>query len=714
MTDSRESGVVRKGGIGTPRAGLLSILMVCAMLAGAGLMCPAALWVLLREGPFAVFIVLAGLGLGRALVPFFGLGELPASWRLVASVALGLGTLSLLVLGIGCAGLLQRSVWTFAFMAILALLGVAQIIAEVLRRALPECEADQRERACLPATYLIDIAGGRDRWLWLCLIPTGAIALVAATMPPGTLWPGEGNGYDVLEYHLAVPREYLEFEAQPCKVGVSNRTCHFTPRIGFLPHNVYSNFPFNIEMLYLLTMVLRGDPVKAAFSAQLVNALLGVLAVAAVWLGARRFGRTSAMVAALGVASCPFLTYLSGLAYVENGMLFFTAVALAAMVRAEDAREQRPIRWMMFSGAMGGFAAGCKYLAAPQVLVPLALAAVLIGRRRRIGVAKAGAAFIVAGLLVFSPWLLKNAVMTGNPVFPLGRCVFHERAGVWDDDAAARWREGHLPGPEHRSIGGRFSRLWGEVICNERFGPIVGLAIIAAIVLRVRVAGRAELAACGLLAAACVVSWLGFTHLVDRFAVVMIVPAAWVLGVWAQNWSWNRLALRGIVVLLVGVNLALVIHLCADARLFEVCSLRQGDGIDWFTRGEWPGQEHVPKLNKLVANGSRVLMVADARRFYLDPGVDYCVVFNRNPFAEAAAARTPNELIAWLREKGYSYVFVHWGEMRRMRRSRYGFWGSIDEGLFERMQSVGLRPVENFAVQENGRPYGTLFEVPGS
>ena len=48
--------------------------------------------------------------------------------------------------------------------------------------------------------------------------------------------------FDVLEYHLQGPKEYYQ-----------------AGRISFLPHNVYTNMPFGVEMLHLLGMEVLGD-----------------------------------------------------------------------------------------------------------------------------------------------------------------------------------------------------------------------------------------------------------------------------------------------------------------------------------------------------------------------------------------------------------------------------------------------------------------------
>ena len=48
--------------------------------------------------------------------------------------------------------------------------------------------------------------------------------------------------FDAIEYHLQGPKEYFQ-----------------AGRISFLPHNVYTSMPFNVEMLHLLGMEVLND-----------------------------------------------------------------------------------------------------------------------------------------------------------------------------------------------------------------------------------------------------------------------------------------------------------------------------------------------------------------------------------------------------------------------------------------------------------------------
>ena len=106
-------------------------------------------------------------------------------------------------------------------------------------------------------------------------------------------------------------------------------------------------------------------------------------------------------------------------------------------------------------------------------------------------------------------------------------------------------------------------------------------------------------------------------------------------------------------------------------------------------------------------------MFGDARAFYFNSNVDYCVVFNRNPLDSAARRYRPARVLEWLRNRGYTHVYVDFSEMRRLRNSRYGFWKSIDEEFFSSLVRAGLRPVQKFLVGgPNSQPRAVLFDMP--
>lgn len=655
---------------------VMPAVVIAAMIAGVGLLSPDALVLVCRHGTTAIAIFGSALGWGLVLVRLLWPARLSRWDRVILAGGLGLGLTSIAMLALGSIGVMHRWFW-IGFVAI----GMALNVREAL--ALRDDPPDETH--------------SRMRWLWLMFLPFAVLAIVAAALPPGVLWPAEANGYDVLEYHLGAPREYFE-----------------AGRIGYLPHNIYSNFPFNVEMVYLLAMVVHGDAIAGGTTAQLVNVLFAVLMVGAVWWAARPFGRNAGVAAAVLAASCPFVVYLCGVAYVECGMLMYAALALGAVLRGGRAEEPHAARWLLLGGFFAGLACGCKYTGVPAVAVPLALAVVWMSKGRRPGLVRSGLVFVAGAIATFSPWMIKNVVVTGNPVFPLAQSVMPMRDGVWDSDGAARWQEGHLPDPAERGPGARLKKLWLEVIGNPMFGWVVPIGVLGGIGMGRRRGGARDgcdisLAACWLMLGIGAVVWVGFTHLVGRFAVVLIIPASVLIGAAVERWRLRAPVMVALLIGLAGWNLRTTAGFFTDAHVWELRGVNAG----WFSRGEWPGQAHVPRLNELARGGSKCLMVGDARGYYLDPEVDYCVVFNRNPLAEAANDGATAAL-QWLRDQKYEYLYVDWGEMRRLRRSRYGFWKSIDEALIAQLKAQGLTLVEDFTIDLGSGPrvYSSLFRVP--
>ncbi|MCK6456582.1 MAG: hypothetical protein L6Q92_08650 [Phycisphaerae bacterium] len=641
--------------------------------------------ILVLDGGLAVWIGAAALSLGLWFVRAIGLHREPARFQLLIGGGLGAGALSLGVLGLGVCGALQRTVW-MGLLGLLCLLGWPRLddVVRLFRSGAAGC-VDGAD----------DAPDGRG-WagLWLLAIPFAAIALSVATFPPGYLWSDEGNGYDVLEYHFGAPKEYF-----------------IAGRIEHLPHNIYSNMPLSAEMLYLLAFVLHGSPWDGVYTAQLVNCGLAFLAVAGAWLAGREFGRRAGVVAGVVVATCPFMTYLCGVAYSENGLLAMTMLAAACVVRGLRGSGPSAARWAMAAGLFAGLACGFKYSAAAMVGVPVVAAWTWLGRHGIVPLVVSGAACAAA----FAPWLARNFVNTGNPVFPLVRTVFHERPGVWSDEAAARWEEGHRPDPPDRPLGRRIARAGREIVADWRYGPMVfvlaGIGGVGAMLQRMRHrcnGGVGDVFGAGVVWIIVVAGvWMFATHLVGRFALPMLAPLA-VLSAMAGRFAargWLRALLITAIVMGSAWNARAVY---AVVRAHGVFELEAFGRTALMRAGAWPGLGHVAVLNRVMADGGRIAMVGDARAFYVDGRPSYWVVFNRNPMAEAAGGG-PVSLRSWLNAEGYTHVYVDWSEMVRLARSRYGFWPQLLGLRGDDWRAAGLEAEEVFRFE--GRTYATLFRV---
>jgi len=641
---------------------------IAAVIVFAGVASPSsyALLSTVLDGFAAAAIVVPPAMAGLWLVPLFRLGPMPLRWHLLLGATFGLGGTATLVLLLGLAGLIDRWLWISMLVAMFAAGGLR--LFWILTGP-----ARTQDSTIEPAL----------RCLWVLIAPFLVLALLAAVHAPGYLWSEEGWGYDALEYHLALPKEYKQAE-----------------RITYTPHNVYGNFPANVEMLYLAAMIAHGESLEAGTTAHMIHLGLAVLTAFAAYVAGREWSRGVGTLAAVLVGTCNWPVYLSGLAFVENGLLLFGMTAVAATVRAlrgtrSDTEQSAPAadseaaqhwKWFAVAGAAAGLACGCKYTAVPMIAVPIAAIAWL-GRETRSRRLTACAVFLIASGVTFAPWLLKNLVMTGNPVFPLANRWFEATPPGWGMAESAHWDECHTAASNASAAPRRLRSLWMHILNDRygRFGPMLFLLAIAGLLVR-----RPDRTVMGmiLLALLQVVFWLAATHLYARFAVVLLLPLAVLGSLTARSATTAPRAWVLVAVTAVG----------AGVNLAQMVRLYRADAVPGATapasliyEGRLPGTEHLALINRATPADARVLVLGDAKAFYYDRDISYCVVFNRNPFVTAVRKDdSPRVIARWLTSHGYTHVLVHHAEIKRLRRSAYGFPELIDRALFDRLERAGV------------------------
>lgn len=668
------------------------ILPVGAVLAFAGVAAISLYGALsaIIDGLVVAVIVVPSAASGIVLIRLLMPQDVPVRLTVLLGAAFGLGALSALVVILGCAGMLHRSVWMAILLALMfvGFVGVRRMTVG---------------RSALRDAGLASNAQSRP-WLMgllLVLVPFAAMAVLAAEHPPGLLWAEEGYGYDELEYHLQMPSEYRA-----------------AGQIEYAPHNVYANFPANAEMLYLLSMIVLDADVEAGTTAHLMHMVFGVLFVLAAWAVGRQWSHEAGIVCGLVAGSMGWLTYLSALAYVEHLMLLFGMAATGALLygMADSVDRAVGMRLTLIGGLLAGFACGCKYTAVPMIAAPLALFPLFkmrVAWSRRIG---GVAVFGVGCAVAFSPWLIKNTVMTGNPVFPLANGLFEAYPPGWTQQSQQQWDAGHAVhdsdlaavSASERSAGLRKAMvLWDRIVTDEdqRLGPV--LLALGWFGLIGRRRSRVD-AALAMMFLAQLLVWVFATHLFARFAVVLAIPLVLLCGrsLPGSASRWRVPVVLCVVLIGAGWNLA---HAVQRYRLEAV-----GPVPAEVMYGEPAAQNPtsvVGYINSRLADDARVLLVAEARPFYFQRDVDYTVVFNEHELARVAGkSDQAGEVVAWMLDRGYTHVIVNWSEMARLRKT-YGFPDEISGSLFADLQGSGLRVVQTFSQSDGGMPFATLYGV---
>ncbi|MGH2622026.1 MAG: hypothetical protein ACRDHG_15870 [Anaerolineales bacterium] len=296
--------------------------------------------------------------------------------QIALQLGAGLAGLSYLMLAFGALGSYNR----------LTVYGIAAIS---LPFALPQWARLVRDRrVSLPRRRA-------DRWLAAFVLAMLLFAAAAALAPP-TAW-------DSLVYHLAGPRLYLA--------------------AGRLNHDLdlpYLGFPQAGSMLFLWGMLLAGDRVP-----QLIHLSFGVFTLALLPAVVRRVAPGRSWLAAAFLIGVPTAQLLLGWAYVE-WIVGYAGLASTVLLIAgggpggdspSPAGLPRPIgseriAQLVLAGLFAGLALNTKYTAVWMV-AGLALVAFL--RRRSI---REIAIFAAAVLVFVTPFLLKNWLLTANPLYP--------------------------------------------------------------------------------------------------------------------------------------------------------------------------------------------------------------------------------------------------------------------------------------------------------
>lgn len=218
---------------------------------------------------------------------------------------------------------------------------------------------------------------------------------------------------DALTHHLAVPKLYLKHG------GIY--------QIPFMP---YSYYPMNLDLLYLLPLHFGNDivPKFIHFGFALLTAWLifGYLK--------RRINITYALFGVIFFLSVPIIVKLSITVYVDLGLIFFSTASLLSLLKWFESGFRG--RFLILSAISCGLGMGTKYnglvaLFLLTLFVPFILSRYTQGTRARF-FRVAGYSMIFAGiaLLVFSPWMIRNFVWTGNPIYPLYDHWFNSQSAM--------------------------------------------------------------------------------------------------------------------------------------------------------------------------------------------------------------------------------------------------------------------------------------------
>lgn len=578
-------------------------------------------------------LLLTAAGSGRVMLSLLRLSDLSESQKTMAGTTLGLGVLSLGTFLITAAGQL-------GLISVLGMLGLLWLVAFSEMRAVVLSLGANRNLLAdrpLPAAGIMALLA---LVLWACFVPP--------------------HQYDSLVYHLPLPAAYLR---EGGFVRVENL--------------LYSHFPQNGEMLYTLALALRSE--------LLAQMLMWLAMALSVWwifeMGKREAPLSAVLLGSLLLCSHTAVMLLSSISYVEPLVMLWTTGAVLSFLRWRqlDAAAPGQRSWLILSAIFTGLALGTKYYSAlTAILLGLSLlyrvaTAPADERRRRALDAVLYAALTTA---LFTPWLVKNSLMAGNPFFPFFNALFPGLRPDWNKEVSQAYFSVLNEYLGVRSLAD-LARLPGLLLTNDlKFGKgmdVLGtvgwelsfwslpLAVWAAL------RNRYLLAVLGF-CAGYLLLW-ATTGIVLRF-LTPLAPLLCLLSGCGLYALWQALSTSGKAALGLGVGLLGVTHLLL---FFFIQFGVYGAGELLFglrDHNEYLGSrlEYYPCARARVSEpNARILLVGETRSYYVENDSLASSTHAPNAWLRwADESRNPAELAARIRKEGFSHLLIVPRELRRL------------------------------------------------
>ena len=351
--------------------------------------------------------------------------------------------------------------------------------------------------------------GAPDLGFWQALSKPAAPALIAAAAFLAELLYSHAPPVfdDSVYIYLAIPQAYARAHA-----------------LIQIPSNPHAYFPQTIEMLYAQLLLFT-----SAEAPKLLNWAFGA-ASAFVLL---RLIRRQLAVAELGLPLAAFVTMpwvvsLTGSGKIDLGSLFFGLAAFHAWLLW---RSEGDDRLFYLSGLLAGFHFATKYTGAAVAAALFLFSLPELRRRGAASAATAAVGFCLLAALPVLPWLARNLLLLGNPIYP------SSLPGHPGDPYLYAFLRSTAPHGAAAYVARGFSELVvGDVIWGA--GPLLWAFLPAALLLRRP--GDASARIAGLGAAACLITAAVFPSVPStRFiapglCLLLAVSSGWLASRWSS------------------------------------------------------------------------------------------------------------------------------------------------------------------------------------
>ncbi len=468
--------------------------------------------------------------------------------------------------------------------------------------------------------------------------------------------------YDALVYQLSVPNFYI-----------------LKHKISPMPFLMHSNFPMNVNMIYLLSLLLSNETLAKLihFSLTLISAFVIYAAVK------KHYSHKSAIVSSVIYYSTPILLINSWRCGNDAALGFFFSLAIFSYL---NWRKEQINSHLWLTAVFLGVTLGSKYTA---IFPVFGLAAVIffnIFQEKRNIIKRL---FIVTSIvfILFLPWLVKNYLFTGNPFCPFLSKVFGGQnlynfghSGVISDAPLNLF---------HFNLKAFLSSFWSLTLNASQPQNFIGPIFLFMFPLLLLVK-KFERNIVFLLAAFILnyIAWYMGTP-IFRFMMPAFALLAVSLGYNLTTICEKSILFFSFFLFFVLSNLISLLNISATIKLKPY--LGQKIPKDEFLSTSHPSYPNPPYkvllwINKNLPLKTRILFSAENKSYYLKRDyITYSAESNLQPLIEfLKKSENAKEFYSILKEKGITHILINYREAIRLQPSYKTFyWNEKERKIFD-------------------------------
>lgn len=477
-------------------------------------------------------------------------------------------------------------------------------------------------------------AGFLAKFLIACLLVFFLLNFIVSLSPP--------HGSDVLSYQLAVPKIYIRAHS-----------------ILYLPSIFMANQPPGIQMIYLFGLILNG-----AILANLIAYSIPVMLSLAIITFSKRFFKLEVgLLGALIFYSMPHLMLSATKPYSDTPLALFCFLAFYAFIIWF---KKMDIKWLIISGIMMGVAFSIKYfsiIAFASIFLFLLVRLFALPKERKSFWSKIYTliVFCFMAFLMFSPFLVKSYVYTGNPIYPLLPTIFDGR--YYDVQHFELFKQSLATHGFGINVKSYILLPWNVTMHGQMFADFMGIgAVFLAFIPLLFFTYRKNYVLNLLLGISILIITAWFLMGAQEVRYVrFLLPLLSVLAsfVVVQLFSFRSKLVNLVVVGLLLSNLAFNMALWAGVNKQEIPVIFGLESEEQFYDGlkDWQLYDASKFINGNTPENSKILLYRDNRGYFIDR--EYVHADFHLGYVDFLKFKNEDDFLFRLRELGITHILVN-------------------------------------------------------